>query len=67
MLLTRGQVATEQLLPGVSLAVKEVNDVHPQSMSDEQQVRVLRIPHRALVALDAATVHAGEMPQLLLR
>lgn len=33
--------------------------MHPQGMSDEQQIRVLRIPHGVLVALDAPPLHAG--------
>lgn len=40
--------------------------MNPQSMSDEQQVRKLRIPLRVLIALDAAPLHAGPVCELLL-
>jgi len=40
--------------------------MHTQGVGNEEQVAVLRIPLRVLVALDAATLHAGEVGQLLL-
>ena len=40
--------------------------MHPQGMSNEQQVGVLRIPPGILVALDRSPLHAGEVCQLLL-
>ena len=48
------------------LPLEEVGDVHPKGVCDEQQVRVLRIPLGALIPLDAATLHAGKVSQLLL-
>ena len=45
---------------------EEVGDVDVERMGDEQQVRVLRISLRVLVALDAAPLHAGEVRQLFL-
>lgn len=40
--------------------------MHPQHVSDEEQIRVPGIPPPALVALDAPPVHAGEVAEFFL-
>jgi hypothetical protein len=40
--------------------------MHPKGVSNQQQIRELRIADRVLIPLDAATLHAGEVGQLLL-
>lgn len=40
--------------------------MHPKGVSDQQQIRELRIALGVLIPLDAATLHAGEVCQLLL-
>lgn len=47
--------------------MQEVGDVDAQSVGDEQQVRILRIPDGVLVALDRPPIDAGEVRELLLR
>lgn len=71
LLLTRIPVVDRELIarPGLIAqpsSVKEVGDVHPKCVSDQQQIRVLRIPLRVLVPLDRPSLHAGEVGQLLL-
>lgn len=45
---------------------EEVRDVTSQRVSDEQQIRELRVALGVLVALDRSAFHAGEVRQLLL-
>lgn len=54
------------LLTRSQLAAKEVGDMHPERMCNQQEIRVLRVPLGALVALDRPPLHAGEVRQLLL-
>jgi len=40
--------------------------MHTERVSNQQKVRVLRVPDSTLVALDTPPLHAGEVSQLLL-
>lgn len=49
-----------------ALSMEEVGDVYAERVGDEEQVGVLRVPHRVLVSLNGAPLQSGEVCQPLL-
>lgn len=48
-------------------ALEQADQRHLKSASDDEQVCVLRIPDRVLVALDAPTLQPDEVGEVILR
>lgn len=65
-MLTRTRYRVVALRRYRPLATQEVGDVHPQRMSNQEQVRESRIPAAVFVPLDTPAFQAGEVRELLL-